>query len=268
MTPNGRVRAEVEIGTRIGHANAHRVTVRDLDLVDDLIGQVSYAELTLLAITGKRPPPGAIRVVDAILVSLMDHGLTANALAARLNYWVAPEAIQAAVATGLLGAGSRLLGSMEGCGRLLTEIRSDIDDEGTPERDAVRNRIRELLDAGERVPGIGHSLHRSGDPRAAKLLEVARREGHATRYVPLVELIPEVLAELTGKTLPLNATGAIGALLLEVGVPWPLHRGFALMSRTAGLVAHVGEEIENPLTPEIRKALRKISWIEDEVEDE
>lgn len=264
MTDNGRVRAEVEIGTRIGHANTNRVTVRDLDLVDDLIGQVSYAELTLLAITGKRPDAGAVRVVDAILVSLMDHGLTANALAARLNYWVAPEAIQAAVATGLLGAGSRLLGSMEGCGRLLTEIRADIE-EGTPQREAVRDRVRELLDADERVPGIGHNLHKGegGDPRAAKLLAVARREGYAERYVPLVELLPEVLTELTGKTLPLNATGAIGALLMEVGVPWQLHRGFALMSRTAGLVAHVGEEIDNPLTPEIRKMLRKVSWIDE-----
>lgn len=263
MTPNGPVRAEVEIDTRIGHANTHRVSVRDLDLVDDLIGQVSYAELTLLAITGERPAPGAVRLVDAVLVSLMDHGLTANALAARLNYWVAPEAIQAAVATGLLGAGSRLLGSMEGCGRLLSEIRADIDEQGAPEREAVWNRVQELLDADERVPGVGHNLHRGGDPRAAKLLEVARREGYAQRYVPLVELLPEVLTELTGKALPLNATGAIGALLLEVGVPWRLHRGFALMSRTAGLVAHVGEEIDNPLTPEIRKMLRKVSWIED-----
>lgn len=263
MTRNGPVRAEVEIGTRIGHANSHRVTVRDLDLVDDLIGEVSYAELTLLAITGERPARGAVRLVDAILVSLMDHGMTANALAARLNYWVAPEAIQAAVATGLLGAGSRLLGSMEGCGRLLSEIRADLDEKGTPERDAVRERVRELLDAGERVPGVGHGLHRGGDPRAAKLLAVARREGYARRYVPLVELLPEVLTELTGKALPLNATGAIGAMLLEVGVPWRLHRGFALMSRTAGLVAHVGEEIDNPLTPEIRKMLRKVSWIED-----
>lgn len=265
MTQNGqirRVRAEVEIGTGIGHADTHRVTVRDHDLVTDLIGKVSYAELTLLAITGQRPPPGAVRLVDAILVSLMDHGLTANALAARLNYWVAPEAIQAAVATGLLGAGSRLLGSMEGCGRLLTEIRADADG-GTELAAAVRNRVAALVEAGERVPGVGHNLHRDGDPRAARLIEVATQEGYHERYLPALRLVPGALAELTGKALPLNATGAIAAMLLEVGVPWPLHRGFALMSRTAGLVAHIGEEIENPLTPEIRKMLRTVSWIEE-----
>ncbi|GAA3099899.1 citryl-CoA lyase [Streptosporangium carneum] len=254
----------LEIGTAIGAADEHHVQVRGLDLVDDLIGELTYTEVTLLAVTGRRPTPAEAKVVDAVLVSLLDHGLTPSALAARLTFWVAPEAIQGAVAAGLLGAGSVLLGSMEGCGRLLTDIAGDVA-AGAVARDAVDTRLRAIVDAGERIPGLGHSLHRDGDPRARRLLGVARDQKVAAQHVEYLELVVERAAALTGKALPLNATGAAAALLLEVGVPWRLHRGFALMSRTAGLVAHVGEELESPITPAVRAALRAASRIEPEV---
>ncbi|MER7212837.1 citryl-CoA lyase [Streptosporangium sp. NPDC000239] len=254
----------LEIGTAVGAADEHHVQVRGLDLVDDLIGELTYTEVALLAVTGRRPTPAETKVVDAVLVSLLDHGLTPSALAARLTFWSAPEAIQGAVAAGLLGAGSVLLGSMEGCGRLLTDIADDVAD-GAAARDAVETRLRAIVDAGGRIPGLGHSLHRDGDPRAGKLLDVARDQKVAARHVEHLELVVELAAALTGKALPLNATGAAAALLLEVGVPWRLHRGFALMSRTAGLVAHIGEELESPLAPAVRAALRTASRIEPEV---
>lgn len=254
----------LEIGTAVGAADEHHVQVRGLDLVDDLIGELTYTEVALLAVTGRRPTPAEAKVVDAVLVSLLDHGLTPSALAARLTFWSAPEAIQGAVAAGLLGAGSVLLGSMEGCGRLLTSIADDVA-AGAEARDAVDTRLRAIVDAGGRIPGLGHSLHRDGDPRAGKLLAVARDHGVAARHVEHLERVVERAAALTGKALPLNATGAAAALLLEVGVPWRLHRGFALMSRTAGLVAHVGEELESPIAPAVRAALRAASRIEPEV---
>ncbi|MEV4097910.1 citryl-CoA lyase [Streptosporangium saharense] len=258
----------LEIGTAVGAADEHHVQVRGLDLVDDLIGELTYTEVALLAVTGRRPTPAEAKVVDAVLVSLLDHGLTPSALAARLTFWSAPEAIQGAVAAGLLGAGSVLLGSMEGCGRLLTDVADDVADHvatGAEAREAVDTRLRAIVDAGGRIPGLGHSLHRDGDPRAGKLLAVARDQGVAARHVEHLELVVERAAALTGKALPLNATGAAAALLLEVGVPWRLHRGFALMSRTAGLVAHVGEELESPIAPAVRAALRAASRIEPEV---
>ncbi|MFF0578354.1 citryl-CoA lyase [Streptosporangium saharense] len=254
----------LEIGTAVGAADEHHVRVRGLDLVDDLIGELTYTEVALLAVTGRRPTPAETKVVDAVLVSLLDHGLTPSALAARLTFWSAPEAIQGAVAAGLLGAGSVLLGSMEGCGRLLTDIADQVAS-GAEARDAVDTRLRAIVDAGGRIPGLGHSLHRDGDPRAGKLLAVARGQKVAARHVEHLELVVERAAALTGKDLPLNATGAAAALLLEVGVPWRLHRGFALMSRTAGLVAHVGEELESPIAPAVRAALRAASRIEPEV---
>jgi citrate synthase len=248
----------LSISSKIGNADATRITVRGHDLVDELIGQVSQTQMALLAITGELPDEPTTRVVDAVLVSLLDHGLTPSALATRLTYWSAPEAIQGAVVAGLLGAGSVLLGSMERCGRLLTEIDAAIA-AGEEEAHAVDRLLAELLGAGERVPGLGHSLHQGGDPRAGKLLEVAEREGKAGRHVRRLRIVEQRAEALVGKRLPLNATGAAAALLLECNIPWQLHRGFALMSRTAGLVAHVGEEIAEPITPEIRRALRDAS---------
>jgi len=248
----------LSISSEIGRADASRITVRGHDLVSELIGQVSQTQMALLAITGELPDEPTTRVVDAVLVSLVEHGLTPSALATRLTYWSAPEAIQGAVVAGLLGAGSVLLGSMERCGRLLTEI-DDAVQMGEAEDVAVRRLLRALLDDGERVPGVGHSLHRGGDPRASRLLEVAEREGKAGCHVRRLKMIESEAATLVGRALPLNATGAAAALLLECQIPWQLHRGFALMSRTAGLVAHVGEEISQPLTPEVRRVLRELS---------
>lgn len=252
----------LELGSAIGAANADRVIVRGFDLVDDLLGEVGYTEMAMLTITGRRPTAAAVRVVDAVLVSLLDHGLTPSALAARLTYYVAPEALQGAVAAGLLGAGSLLLGSMERCGRLLTDIDGEVA-AGHDARDAALRQVAMLLEAGERIPGVGHSLHRGGDPRAAKLLEIARAAGMAGRHVEHLEFAVKAAAELCGKELPLNATGSAAALLLEARIPWQLHRGFALMSRTAGLVAHIGEELTDPLTPAVRTALRESSRVGD-----
>jgi citrate synthase len=253
---------QLELGTGIGWANAHHVSVRGFDVAEDLIGEVSYTEMALLTITGRRPTTAEVRVVDAVLVSLVDHGLQPSSLVTRLTYHVAPEAIQAAIAAGLLGAGSLLLGSMEQCGQLLTEVGADVDAGALP-RDAVRGRLRTLLGQDRKIPGVGHGLHREGDPRATKLLAVAEREGIARSEVAHLQLVAEEAAALTQRSLPLNTTGATAALLLGVGIPWNLHRGFALISRCAGLIAHVGEESATPITPAVRQALRDASWLEE-----
>ncbi|WP_166353278.1 citryl-CoA lyase [Phytoactinopolyspora limicola] len=251
-------RQPLEVSSRIGSANETQVWVRGHDLVDELLGRASFAEVVLLAVTGRRPTSEQARVVEAVLVSLLDHGLTPSALTARLTFWAAPEAIQGAVAAGLLGAGSRLLGSMEGCARLLADIADDVR-AGTEADAAVELRIRSITEAGGRIPGIGHSLHRGGDPRADKLLAIAADAGVGGAHIDHLGRVVEHAAAVTGRRQPLNVTGAAAALLLDVGVPWQLHRGFALMSRTAGLVAHVGEELTDPITPAVRDALRAAS---------
>lgn len=248
--------------TEVGHADAERVTLRGHDLVDDLIGRVSFTEAALLAVTGRRPDPGAVRVADAVLVTFIDHGLQPSALAARLTYHAAPEAVQGAVAAGILGVGSRVLGTMEQTARLLTRIAEETG-AGTPEDEAVARVVGGELHDGRRIPGIGHALHRDGDPRAEPLLALAAREGVADDEVRRLRAVVETAARHAGRALPPNAAGASAALLLGIGIPWWLQRGFPMISRTAGLIAHIGEEAEHPLTPAVRASLRKAGSVED-----
>jgi citrate synthase len=218
------------------------------------MGTTSFTDVTFLLIKSRLPEPNEKRLLDTVLVALMEHGLTLSAAAARMTYWVDTQSLQSAVAAGLLGAGRRVLGSMEECGELLTRI-DDAVVAGSSRQEAAAEIVSEYRAAKKRLPGIGHAIHTEGDPRAARLFEVAAEcDLRGSSFDSLVEL-NTAAEQAVGRTLPVNATGAIAASLLALEVPWQLHRGFALISRTAGLVAHIGEEIENPITPEIRKIL-------------
>jgi citrate synthase len=244
------------ISTEIASNDRHHIWVRGLDLTADVMGQLTFSEVVFLLIQGRTPDPQERRLLDAILVSLVEHGLTPSAMVARINYSVAPESIQGAVASGLVGVGSLVLGSMEECGRLLMRIDAEVR-AGTPRAEAARQVAEEYRQAGKRLPGIGHQVHTEGDPRATRLFEIAEECGKHGRYVGALEELVREAESLSGRRLPLNVTGAVAAVLLELGVPWQLHRGFALISRSAGLVAHIGEEMQAPITPALRKLARE-----------
>ena len=248
--------------TGIGHANESRITLRGADLTADLMGTATYTEVLLLAVTERRPTPHEVRVTDAVLVSLVDHGMQPSALASRITFSAAPDAVQGAIAAGLLGAGNSVLGSMDQAARLLTRI-DDAVQGGRSELDAVSTAVDALLASGERVPGVGHRLHKKEDPRATRLMAIAVEEGIAVAEIRRLRQVAETVVSRTGKRLPINATGAAAAILLAVGIPWKLQRGVAIISRAAGLLAHIGEEIEHPITAEVRRALREASWLED-----
>jgi citrate synthase len=243
-----------DLRTGLSSYDLHHIWLRGLDLTGEIMGHRTFAEVVYLLITGELPAPQDRVLLDATLVALMDHGLTASAVVARATYWAAPEAMQAAVAAGLLGAGSRVLGSMEECGQILTQIdtRTEAGEERSRVIDAIIDDYR-----GQRrhLPGIGHPIHTEGDPRAARLLEIAADCGRTGRHVAAMHELHERAEARIGRRLPLNVTGAIAAVLLELGIPWQLHRGFALISRAAGLVAHVGEERWAPITPALRSEL-------------
>ena len=251
------------IGTRIARHDLHHIWVRDYDLTGELMGSVSFTAMIFLLICGRLPADADRRLLDAILTSLVEHGLTPSAVASRLTYAVAPEAIQGAVAAGLLGAGSVLLGSMEECGRLLTRIADETDqvsgaaDQAGSAAAVAGQIVAECQAGGRRIPGVGHSIHTEGDPRAARLFEIAAECGRHGRHVEAMFTLATAAEQAVGRPLPVNATGAIAALLLELGVPWRLHRGFALISRTAGLIAHIDEETYAPITPAVRTLLRE-----------
>ncbi|TMF87882.1 MAG: citryl-CoA lyase [Chloroflexi bacterium] len=223
----------------MGSSTADRIVVRGFDLSQDLIGNVSLGAMAFLELKGRLPADRELAVFDAILVTLVEHGMTPSAIATRMTYLGAPESVQAAVAAGLLGLGGRFGGTVEDAARMLqvggsaAEIVSDY-------------RARK-----QQIPGLGHPIHKPIDPRVPRLYEVAAANGFSGRYVRLMDEIAEQAKQALGKALPVNATGAIGALASELEIPWQVTRGLAVIARAIGLVGHLQEEMREPLATEI-----------------
>ena len=221
------------------------------------MGRLTLTELAYLLVTHREPTPSECRVLDAILVALADHGLTPSALAARLTYTGAPEAIQGAVAAGLLGAGSVFLGPTGDAAIFLAEALAEHGATADTDVDADVDdpTLRRIADAavaarrsrGERIPGLGHPVHRAQDPRTPRIYQLAAAEGLLGAHLRLLEQVAISHADATGRNLPINGAGAAGAALVDIGVPTSGVRGFALIARTAGLVAHLVEEAEHPI---------------------
>ncbi|MBA2963839.1 MULTISPECIES: citryl-CoA lyase [Ramlibacter] len=236
------MRTKPQPTTSIATSDAQRILIRGHDLVEDLIGQVSFTEMFLLQLTGQRPSAAQVRVLDAVLVTLMEHGITPSVIATRLIYHSAPDALQAAVAAGLLGVGTTFIGTMEGCAANLEEMLA------APEGVEARARAIALRhkEAGKAVHGFGHPHHKPDDPRTPRMLAVAEREGVPGRHLAALRTLSAQVDDVYGRHLTINATGASAALLGEIGIPQKVMRGVAVVSRSAGLVGHIQEEITRP----------------------
>lgn len=219
-----------------------RIVVRGHDLADELIGRVSFTEMFLLDLNGAPQSAAHVRMVDAILVSLMEHGITPSTLAARLVADGAPEASQGAVAAGLLAAGSRFLGVIEDAAAMLQTIVADPRVE-----DAARQLVRGTLARRDRVPGFGHNLHAGVDPRVEALRRIAETEGLAGPHLAAVETLTELLAAESQRRLIPNAAIVVGAILSDLGYGVRDVRSFALVARCAGIVAHLADERQSPI---------------------
>jgi citrate synthase len=231
----------------IAWSDASHIVVRGQDLTE-LIGTVSLGDFAFLELTGRMPTPEESTVFNAIVIPLVEHGMTPSAIAARLTYLGSPEALQAAVAAGLLGIGDRYGGPAEEVARMLQEAMSSGESD-LPS--LAREIVRQRKDAKRPVPGLGHPIHTSVDPRTPRLFEVAKANGFSGRYVELIQLVGDEASRAYGRSLPVNATGAIGAIASELGFSWRVCRGLAVMARAIGLVAHLQEEAEQPLATEI-----------------
>lgn len=225
--------------TRLCRTEVDRITVRGHDLVADLMGKRTYTETFLLLLTGKLPTPQQTRLVDAVLLALMEHGLTPQAIATRMIYRCEPEALQAAIAAGLLGIGSRFGGAMSATAILLREIIEAAD-----KQQAARDIVARFRKARRSIGGFGHPQHRPDDPRSQRLFQIAREEGLAGKHVEAIHILSQEIDAAFGRHMTINTTGAIAAVLGDLGVPDAIMRGFAVVSRSAGLVAHLKEEEE------------------------
>jgi citrate synthase len=230
---------KTHIGTPIYETD--RLLLRGKDTINDLVGKVSFTECTFLAVTGKLPTPAQTRVLDACLVMLLDHGITPSALISRLLVDTMPDDVQVAIAAGLLTIGNKFMGTIAGAGAMFSQgIASGV----APEKWAA-DTVAENLKRGKRFAGYGHPAYKEVDPRAKRLFDVAAEVGLPGQYIALARLIETEIERQGGRKLPLNATGAIGALLCEIGFPVAAMRGVAVISRTSGLLAHAMEELES-----------------------
>jgi citrate synthase len=229
------------------------VFIRDKSLCRELIGKLGFTDMLVFQILGRIPTAAERTVIEGCLVALMEHGLTPSVISARLTYSSAPEALQAAVAAGLLGVGGVFAGSMEGAGELIDRL---LKAEGSLEAEAQR--IAEEHRAQKKpLPGFGHPTHKPDDPRALRLLKLARDEGVAGSHVEAIETLSRAIDQVYGRHITINATGAIAACLGDCGVPSPIMRGFALIARAAGLVGHLLEEQQKPAMRAIWEAAER-----------
>jgi len=249
----------LEFPTSLGTSDADHIRLLGLDLADDLMGQVGFGELAFWLVTLRRPSPSEVRVFEAVLVALADHGFTPTAIAARLTYLSAPDSLQGALAAGLLGGGSRFLGVTEDCGRYLHEAlagrENDLPTEDADWDELALEAVRATRAAGRFVPGLGHPVHKVQDPRTPVLIKIATDEGLRGRHLQLFEAIGRVHDQVLGRRLPLNGAGVCGAALADLGLPIDLLRGFALLARTAGLLGQLAEERRHPIGMDVYRTV-------------
>jgi citrate synthase len=231
--------------TAISGSNAETIIVRGHDLVQDLMGKVSFTEHVWLLISGTLPTPAQRRVLDATLVAIAEHGLVPSVQAARLTLAAAPEALQGAVAAGLLGCGSVILGSAEAAGRFQDRVLAAAADGDLDA--AIAATVRAYRAEKRAIPGYGHPLHKDGDPRALRLFALAEEVSLAGSHMDVARRTERAMPELVGKPLMMNVSAAIPAVLLDAGFPLLAVKGVPLLARTASLVAHLLEEQEHPI---------------------
>ena len=238
------------IRTDIGWSDASSITLFGRDFPSEILGHLNLGDMGFLELTGRIPTANESRMFNAMVVTLVEHGITPSALVARLTYLGAPESMQAAVAAGLSGLGTVFVGSIEGCAKMLYEAMPKPD----PDLDLapLARATAEKFQAAKRiVPGIGHPFHKPVDPRAPRLYALARETGFDGPYLRLVTAIAKEAEALSGRVLPVNATGAIGALCCEMGFDWKICRGLGVMARAVGLVGHILEESRRPMAEEV-----------------
>ena len=221
--------------SHISQAYPNRVEVRGRDLSGDLMGRLSFTEYFHLLLTGEEPTEEQRYFLDLLLVAIAEHGMMPTNVAARMTLAADPGSLQGAVAAGILGCGPVILGTSEECARLLASGREP------------REIARDVHAAGGKVPGFGHPVHKPVDPRAERILELADARGVSGPNVALARALRDAVAEVWGKPLTMNVSMPIAAVMLDLGFPPAAVKAVPILARTAGLLAHLAEEQEQPL---------------------
>jgi citrate synthase len=251
-------RKQKSIRTDIGWSDASSITLFGKDFPSEILGHLNLGDMGFLELTGRFPNPNESRMFNAMVVTLVEHGITPSALVARMTYLGAPESLQGAVAAGLNGLGTVFVGSIEGAAKLLYEAMPSKDLPPDPQALAVTV-VDSFKSRGTIVPGIGHPFHKPIDPRTPRLKQIAAETGFDGPYLKLMEAVATQASLVSGKPMPMNATGAIGALCCEMGFDWKICRGLGVMARAVGLVGHILEESRNPMAQEVWHRIEEVA---------
>jgi citrate synthase len=227
--------------TAIAYGDKHSVVLRGYDL-QELVGKVSFAEAWLLLATGELPPAGHAKLLDAMMVSVLDHGIVPSSIVTR--YLASSGApIQAAVAGGVMAFGDTYGGACEALGEQLAIHVPEIRAGRETQQQAAAAIVQHFFSRKQKVPGYGHALHPEGDPRVPRLYKIADTNNVTGDFSRLAFEVQEELHRVKGRKLPMNQDGALGALGLDMGLDWRILRALAFMPRSAGLSVHALEEM-------------------------
>jgi citrate synthase len=232
--------------THISQAYPDRVEVRGRDLAGDLMGRLTFTEYFHLLLTGREPTDDERYFLDLLLVAIAEHGMMPTNVAARMTLAADPDSLQGAVAAGILGAGPVVLGTSQECARLLAEAQAQVE-AGGGLSSVADEAVMAVKDAGGKVPGFGHPIHKPVDPRAERILQLADERGVSGPHVALARAFRDAAANAWGKPLTMNVAMPMAAVLLDLGFSEDTVKAIPILARTAGLLAHLAEEQENQL---------------------
>ncbi len=226
--------------TAITKIEPNKVAVRGHDIAS-LMGKVSFGAAVYLILTGKLPDERVGQLMDAILVSSIDHGATPPSCLAARTVASTGASLSQSVAAGIMSINKHHGGAIEDCARYLAGLLSRAKNTSI---DAIATEeVARIKSSGDRISGFGHRIH-TKDPRTTRLFELASNAGlldSPTTHIGAAHAIERAFAAI-GKPLPINVDGAIGAILADLGLDPKVFNGIFMIARTPGLVAHVTEE--------------------------
>ena len=211
--------------------------------LDEIMGRLTFGEAIYLLMIGDIPSPGVGRLMEAILVSFIDHGATPPSTLAARNTATTGAPLRACVAAGLLGFGRYHGGDIESCMQFL-DTGLEFVRGGSTYRDAAERLVQRSMEAHELPPGFGHRYH-TRDPRAARLFQMALElevEGHHVQMIRAVEMVMAEHPDAHGRAVPVNIDGAIAAVCGDLGIPPAIADALFVISRVPGIAAHAEEE--------------------------
>ena len=229
--------------TAITDIGPGKIRIKGYDIAD-IMENLSYAEAVYLILKGELPSKAEAALMNAILVSSVDHGASPPSVLGTRTVASGGNSLNAAIAGGVLVIGDSHGGAIEQSAKIMQEWVK----KGEGPEKAAAGLVDWLKETKKRMPGFGHRLHKT-DPRTAKLFDIAARHGYSGKHIELCEAIEKTLEEKTGKALPINVDGAIAAVISDMGFDWRLGKGVFIISRVPGLLAHAYEEMtrERPM---------------------